>query len=213
MRIKGKITTWNDEKGFGFITPNAGGKQVFIHISAFSNRNRRPEINQLVTYAPSTDKQGRPRAENATLAGDKLRKKGYRSNGALSILSSGFFLVIVGISVLAGKIPLLILALYLVASILTFFVYAADKSAAQKGAWRTNESILHLLSTAGGWPGALIAQQKLRHKSKKQSFRFVFWFTVLLNCCAFIWLLTPDGAITLQSFITSVLQGLTKGSS
>ncbi len=205
MRIKGKITTWNDEKGFGFITPNAGGKQVFIHISAFSNHNRHPVVNQVVSYILSADKQGRPRAEKATLAGGNLRKKEHRSNGALSILGSGFFLVIVGFSVLAGKIPVLILALYLVASLLTFFVYAMDKSAAQKGAWRTNESILHLLSLTGGWPGALIAQQKLRHKSQKQSFRFVFWCTVLLNSSVFIWLLTPDGAITLQSFITSVL--------
>ena len=132
MRIKGKITTWNDEKGFGFITPKGGGKQVFIHISAFSGRNRRPEINQLVTYVSSTDKQGRPRAEKATLVGGNLQKKEYRSNGTLSILSSGFFLAIVSISVLAGKIPVIILALYLVASLLTFFVYAVDKSAAQK---------------------------------------------------------------------------------
>ena len=213
MRTKGKIATWNDEKGFGFIMPNAGGKQIFIHISAFRNRNRRPEIDQSVTYAVSTDRQGRPRAENATLAGDKLRKKGYRSNGTLSILSSLLFLGIVGLSVVADKIPILILALYFISSILTFFVYASDKSAARKGAWRTKESTLHLLSLAGGWPGALIAQQKLRHKSHKRSFRFVFWFTVLLNCSAFIWLLTPDGAITLQSFLTLMLQGLTKISS
>ena len=204
MRFKGKITTWNDEKGFGFITPSAGGKQVFIHISAFSNRNRRPEINQLVTYISSTDKQGRPRAEKATLTGDKPRTKERRNKGSLSILGSGFFLAVVGIFVLAGKIPAFILALYMAASLITFFVYAVDKSAAQKGAWRTSESILHLLSLAGGWPGALIAQQKLRHKSKKQSFRFVFWITVLLNVSVLIWLLTRDGAITLQSLIISV---------
>ncbi len=107
MRIKGKIATWNDEKGFGFITPNAGGEQIFIHISAFRNRNRRPEINQLVSYAVSTDRQSRPRAEKATLAGDKLRKNRYRSNGTLSIFSSGLFLGIVCISALADKIPVL----------------------------------------------------------------------------------------------------------
>jgi cold shock CspA family protein len=46
MRTKGKMTRWNDEKGFGFVTPRSGGKQVFVHITAFSNRKRRPELNE-----------------------------------------------------------------------------------------------------------------------------------------------------------------------
>jgi len=204
MRTKGKITSWNDEKGFGFITPLAGGKQVFIHIKAFSNSNRRPDINQVVTYALSNDKQGRPRAANATLVGDRLPEKTKQTKVSRSIIGAVFFLVIVGISVLTAKIPPLILALYMVGSLFTFVMYAADKSAAKNGAWRTQESTLHLLSLAGGWPGALVAQQKLRHKSKKQSFRSVFWVTVFINCGAFIWLLTPTGAATLQSLISSV---------
>ena len=204
MRTKGKITSWNDDKGYGFITPFAGGKRVFIHIKAFSNSNRRPEINQVVTYALSSDKQGRPCAANATLAGDKLPEKTKQKNGSLPTIVAAFFLVIVGVSVLTAKIPPLILALYIVGSLFTFIMYAADKSAARKGNWRTKESTLHLLSLAGGWPGALIAQQKLRHKSKKQSFRSVFWVTVLINCGAFIWMLTPTGAATLQSLISSV---------
>lgn len=205
MRTKGKIASWNDEKGFGFITPNAGGKRVFIHIKAFGNRNRHPGVNQTVTFALSTDKQGRPCAVNATLAGDRLIQKTRQSNGSISIVVAAFFLAIVGASVLTGKIPPLILALYIVASLLTFIVYAADKSAARKGNWRTQESTLHLLSLTGGWPGALVAQQKLRHKSKKRSFRSVFWITVLLNFGAFIWLLTPTGGDTLRAFIAGVV--------
>ena len=205
MRTKGKLTTWNDEKGFGFITPNAGGKQVFIHIKAFGNRNRRPEINQVVTYELSSDGKGRPCAIKATLAGDRLPERVKRSNDSLLIIVAAFFLVIVGISVLTTKIPPLVLAIYILASLLTFIMYAVDKSAAQKGAWRTQESTLHLLSLAGGWPGALAAQQKLRHKSKKQSFRSVFWLTVLLNCGTFVWLLTPTGADTLRVLIASVV--------
>ena len=204
MRTKGKITSWNDGKGFGFITPIAGGKQVFVHIKAFSNRNRRPEINQMVTYALSTDKQGRPCAVKATLAGDRLPEKTKRKNDSLSVIGAAFFLVIVGVSVLTAQIPPLILVLYMVVSLLTFIMYAVDKSAAKKGVWRIQESTLHLLSLAGGWPGALVAQQKLRHKSKKQSFRLVFWVTVLLNCGAFVWLFTPTGAATLQSLIDCV---------
>jgi len=96
MRTKGKITSWNDDKGFGFITPISGGKRVFIHIKAFSNSNRRPDINQVVTYALSSDKQGRPCAANATLAGDKLPEKTNSTNSSLSTIVAAFFLVIVG---------------------------------------------------------------------------------------------------------------------
>ena len=205
MRTKGKLPSWNEEKGFGFITPLAGGKQIFIHIKAFSNRNRRPVVGQIVTYTQSSDKEGRPRAIRATLTGDILPEKTKRSNESLSVIVAIFFLIIVGISVFSTKIPLHILALYMAASLLTFIIYELDKSAAQDGAWRTQESTLHLLSLAGGWPGALIAQQKLRHKTQKQSFRSVFWITVLLNCGAFAWLFTPSGAATLQSFIGAIM--------
>ena len=205
MRTKGKLTSWNEEKGFGFITPMAGGKQIFIHIKAFSNRNRRPVAGQIVTYEPSSDKQGRPRAIKATLTGDRLPEKTKRRNDTLSIVVAVFFLFIVGISVFAAKIPIHILALYIAASLLTFIMYALDKSAAQVGAWRTQESTLHFLSLAGGWPGALIAQQKFRHKTQKQSFRSVFRVTVLFNCGAFAWLFTPNGATTLRSLFVAIM--------
>ncbi len=204
MRTKGKITSWNDDKGFGFITPVAGGKQVFVHIKAFGNRNRRPVINQVVTYALSADGQGRPCAVNATLAGDRLPEKTPRRNSPAAVIVAAFFLVTVVVASLAAKIPPLIPGLYLAASLLTFSMYAADKTAARKGASRTPEKTLHLLSLAGGWPGALAAQQKFRHKTRKRSFRSVFWITVLLNCSAFFWLLTPQGAAALRLLISGV---------
>ncbi len=144
------MTRWNDEKGFGFVTPRSGGKKVFVHITAFSNRKRRPELNELVTYALSADKDGRPCAVRATLPGDRLPKKTKRKKASLSPVGAALFLVIVGVSVLTAKIPIFIFALYMVASLLTFIMYAVDKSAAQKGARRTQESTLHLLSIAGG---------------------------------------------------------------
>lgn len=205
MRAKGKITKWNDEKGFGFIKPLAGGKEVFIHISEFSNRNRRPQFDELVTYTLSTDKQGRPRAVQATISGDKQKKKVNQNRGLFSIILSILFLVIVSVMVLTGQISPIILAVYLVASLLTFFMYAMDKSAAQRGTWRISESTLHLISLVGGWPGALVAQQKIRHKSKKQSFRFVFWITVALNCSVFVWTLTPNGSAMLHTLVNSYL--------
>jgi len=76
-------------------------------------------------------------------------------------------------------------AVYLVVSAATFLAYAADKSAARRHARRTPESTLHLLALAGGWPGALVAQQLLRHKTAKLRFRIMFWATVLLNALGF----------------------------
>jgi uncharacterized membrane protein YsdA (DUF1294 family)/cold shock CspA family protein len=201
MRVKGKIASWNDEKGFGFVTPLGGGKQVFIHTKAFSNRDRRPEIGRVVIYVLSNDEQGRPCAAKATLAGDRLPEETKHKSGSAPLLGATFFLVFVGASVLASEIPALVLGIYVVASFFTFLAYARDKQAAKSGSWRTQESTLHLLSLVGGWPGAIVAQQQLRHKTKKQSFRSAFWMTVALNCGAFVWLLTPNGASTLRMLI------------
>jgi uncharacterized membrane protein YsdA (DUF1294 family) len=73
------------------------------------------------------------------------------------------------------------LSVYLLMSVLCFAAYAADKSAARRGQRRTPESRLLLLGLLGGWPGALLAQQFLRHKTRKQPFRTLFWCTVALN--------------------------------
>lgn len=209
MSIKGKITAWNDEKGFGFITPVAGGERVFVHITSFSNRNRRPAANQMVTYTLSSSRHDRPCVSRAALVGNPLGQQTKQKSGLFSIIAAAFFLGIVGAAVLAARLPSVVFVFYFAVSLLTFTMYAVDKSAARKGAWRTQESTLHLLALAGGWPGALVAQQKLRHKSIKQSFRSVFWITVLLNCAAFAWLLTPTGITTLQSLIAGVIQKVT----
>ena len=201
MRSKGKITSWNEDKGYGFITPLDGGKQLFIHVSAFSNRNRRPELNEVVTYSVSTDKHGRPCAANATLAGDRLIKKAPKKSSKTAMLFAAVFLAAVGVSALTGHLSRILLIGYVALSLVTFVAYAIDKSAAQRGAWRTSEGTLLFLGLAGGWPGALFAQEMLRHKSKKTSFRAVFWVTVLMNCIALAWLQTESGQETLRGLL------------
>lgn len=77
-----------------------------------------------------------------------------------------------------------VIALYAVASAVAVVTYGADKRAARRNGRRVPESTLHLLALLGGWPGALAAQQVLRHKTRKQPFRAVFWLTVVVNCLA-----------------------------
>ena len=197
MRTKGRIATWNDDKGYGFVAPLDGGQRIFIHAKAFSNRIRRPEINEVVTYSISKDKQGRPCAANATLAGDKLKEKSAQRASSTNIVFAAAFLAGVGAAVVLGGLPAIVLAAYGAASLVTFVAYALDKSAAQRRAWRTPESTLLALGLAGGWPGALIAREVLRHKSKKSSFRIQLWVTVMMNCAALAWLFTEGGKAAL----------------
>ncbi|WLD59643.1 DUF1294 domain-containing protein [Salinispirillum sp. LH 10-3-1] len=98
-----------------------------------------------------------------------------------SFMFAGAFLLVVAVLCAMGFLPVFVLWAYLGISLLTFVIYALDKSAAGSGRRRTPENTLHVLSMIGGWPGALYAQQLLRHKSRKKSFRFVYWLTVLLN--------------------------------
>jgi len=94
------------------------------------------------------------------------------------------------VSFLLGYTPLIIPATYLLLSLVTLLFYAIDKSAARKGDSRVAENTLHALALAGGWPGAMIGQQMLRHKTIKTSFRIPFWITVLVNSGALVWLHT-----------------------
>lgn len=91
-------------------------------------------------------------------------------------------------------IPAMVPAVYCAMSVIAILFYSMDKSAAVNNRWRTKESTLHLLALLGGWPGALLAQDFLRHKTRKTSFQWVFWMTAAFNCGALAWLLI-DGDI------------------
>lgn len=204
MLQKGKITTWNDGKGFGFITPNNGGDRVFIHVKAFAEKNLRPVDGDVVVYSIAKDDRGRFQAVNAKFVNEKEAQRLGKRPSTLAITIALLFLAAVGYSVRETGLPQYILFAYVVISVITLIAYALDKSAAQAGRWRTSEQTLHLFALLGGWPGALIAQQALRHKSRKTSFRVVFWITVVLNCVGLAWLHTPEGRTYLQRLMELV---------
>ena len=196
MRLKGTLKTWNDDRGFGFIEPIRGGQDIFVHIKAFGPRAGRPQVRQRLTFEIELGPHGKKRAKNVELiprvaTRNEARRESPADRGTPALTAiPGFALLFIVVTIVWE--PPLILALgYVAASLVTFFAYSRDKSAARRGAWRTSESTLHLLALAGGWPGALLAQQLLRHKSMKAEFRTVFWGTVILNVAGFLLFCSP----------------------
>jgi uncharacterized membrane protein YsdA (DUF1294 family) len=98
------------------------------------------------------------------------------------------FLALYAYAALALGLPAAVGGAYALASVVCFALYARDKAAARRGDRRTPERHLLLLGLAGGWPGGLLAQQWLRHKTSKRSFQQMFWCTVVANIGAFVWL-------------------------
>jgi len=95
MRTKGKITHWNEDKGYGFITPSTGAKQVFVHISEFSNLALRPRVDQIVTFTISTDKRGRACALDVIRDGEPVSKIARRRPLSGSTRNTTVLLVVV----------------------------------------------------------------------------------------------------------------------
>ncbi len=203
MKFKGTLTQWNDDRGFGFIKPAEGGQDIFAHIKSFEGQTARPLIGQSVTFEVETGSDGKKRARRvlpAHFSDRKPAKKPNLMNGS-SFLAILVFAIAFGVVAVLWRIPRWVPILYGAASLICYVTYQADKSAARRGRWRTSESTLHFLALIGGWPGAIVAQQFLRHKTTKASFRATFWVTVLANVALFLLLCSPLG----QGWIQAVL--------
>lgn len=204
MRYLGSLVEWNDARGFGFVQADTGGERLFVHISAFQPRpspQSRPQLGMRLEFAVGIE-AGKKRAQqvvwrnvaaathNAQATSKPVRpaRKGGGSYGVVM----AFVVLFVAVAAFWG-VQRWVASLYVLLSLITFFAYWKDKVAAQAGRWRTPESTLHCLALLGGWPGAVFAQQWLRHKSSKTEFRSIFWCTVVLNVTVFVWLHSPWG--------------------
>lgn len=63
MRFEGTLKSWNDDKGFGFISPSQGGQDIFVHISEY-RRGGRPVLNEALTFEVALNPQGKKCAVN-----------------------------------------------------------------------------------------------------------------------------------------------------
>jgi cold shock protein len=69
MRQTGTIKFFNHSRGFGFITPDDGGKDVFLHISALQHSGlSAPDEGARVSFETEPDRRGKgPQAVNVQL--------------------------------------------------------------------------------------------------------------------------------------------------
>lgn len=189
---KGQLVTWKDDRGFGFIKASDSDEQVFLHITALKDPNRRPQVGDVIYYQLSVEQNGKARASNASIHGvvpkpashslSSVTKAGTisapRAWSGQSTVATLLLALLPSVGAVhfalttANVIPLLF---YPVMSVVTFYLYASDKSRAQQKQWRVPEKTLHFCELMGGWLGGFVAQQKFRHKTRKTSYQLVFW--------------------------------------
>jgi uncharacterized membrane protein YsdA (DUF1294 family)/cold shock CspA family protein len=194
MRFTGTLKSWNDERGFGFIEPDQGGQELFVHIKAFPPGTGRPAVGQLLSFEVELAQGGKKRATGVQYPPPSRKASVPRGPKPESpapwtlprmVILPAFVALYAYVAVRWGFKPQVLLV-YVAISLAAFMLYAFDKSAAVAGRWRTPESTLHALALLGGWPGALLAQQLLRHKTAKPEFIVAFWATVGVNITLFV---------------------------
>lgn len=184
-RINGTITDWNDERGYGFITPDGGGERIFFHVNALATGQVRPQVSDGITYEIGVDNQRR-------LCAIKVQHRDYWLRFSLfnfPILASIGFVTALFWMALQSIIPWWVFFSYIGASFITVLKYGWDKSKAKRGIWRTTEATLHMLEILGGWPGALVSQQVFQHKNRKISFQIQFWVIIAAHLSFWAWFL------------------------
>jgi len=188
-RTRGRLINWNDERGFGFLAPESGGQDVFVHVSAFEKEGRHIEIGHEYEFEVQIGKDGRPKAKRvATIAVPKevpsLLLQVLQRGPRLLVIPAFLFIALAINSV--QPISPNWFVIYGAASVACFSGYALDKRAANQKRWRVSETILLLIGLVGGWPGGLISQEIFRHKTRKKTFRTLFWMSVAINMAAFV---------------------------
>lgn len=223
MLTEGELKVWNDDKGFGFIRVAPGQPDVFLHISALPPGIRPQAGDRILFSAVAQAGGKGPRALEALIPGrqpdpggsrrgpkpasrqpgpapaarraDRPRDRRLRplawSPVVFLVLALALFCLVGALSfVPTSPIPLF---LYPTASLVAFILYGKDKYRALTGAWRISEASLHLTEALGGWPGAFVAQQTMRHKTVKAEYQTVFWLIVVAHVGFWgLWLWSPE---------------------
>lgn len=194
--MQGEVTDWNDERGFGFIA--AGGERLFFHISACRPQGVRPRVGDQVSFRAATA-NGRPAAVAVELPLTVLPaprgRPRARGNlfGFRTVVAVLVFAAVCGAALLVAGPMRFVPALYVLMGIATFAAYWVDKRAAEADRRRIPEASLHLLDLCFGIVGGLLAQQLLRHKTRKPGFAAITFAIALVHLAAVVAVAIPAG--------------------
>ncbi len=169
----GKIVAWDSKRGFGWL--ECEGERLFVHLREFKGSEITPGLDVEFPFVMGTDVQGRPCAKgvSACMVNGKVKLAGWLQLAALLVWP------VAGATRLPVScwVPLLQMAIL---SVVVYKLYAYDKRQAIHYGWRVPQTIMQLGELAGGWPGAFIAQRRLRHKSAKKTYQSIFWGIILI---------------------------------
>ncbi|WP_332675700.1 cold shock and DUF1294 domain-containing protein [Aromatoleum sp.] len=189
MRYQGKITEWNDDRGFGFVTTNGTGERYFFHVSELQGSTRRPAVGEVATYevvAPAGKKPSAAKVRYASADRVSRPKRGRPWGWMPDAVIAGAHVTAPTWLIASGRLPMLLVAGIVGMSLVAFVMYSVDKRRAERDAWRIPESNLQFVGLAGGWLGALAAQRLFRHKSSKPPYVHTFRLFGALGLIAMI---------------------------
>jgi uncharacterized membrane protein YsdA (DUF1294 family)/cold shock CspA family protein len=179
-RRLGRLDSWNDERGFGYVRTDESAELLFVHIKSFRTRPRRPLAGDPLTFIEGTGRNGRPAAEDVEIDGLPAPAPGKPSGPRRTPIADvtrvmaalSIFIAVATLSAL-GRAPIWFGVLYYTMGLASLMLYSADKRYAIAGRSRVRETSMHVVDALFGIGGGLFAQHVFRHKTRKRAFRYI----------------------------------------
>lgn len=103
---KGKLISWNDSKGFGFIKSEPLERDTFIHISSLKSMSRKPKVGDFIYFDVEKQPNGKNSATNCRIEGVKAlhtaNKSRYHNKDKSNLISKLFSIAIVVVIAVFG---------------------------------------------------------------------------------------------------------------
>lgn len=191
MEQTGRLESWNDERGFGFIAPQGGGERIFVHINCLTRIATRPRVGDVVQFELGPGRGGRPAARRARIAGanpviptrrgEPVRPRPFGGREMRRLLLATLLTAVLLAGIGVAGLPALLGWAYLLLGAASLLAYGIDKRSAETDRWRVSEARLHRLDLGFGIIGGLAGQAVFGHKTAKRGFAATTSFIAMLH--------------------------------